>query len=57
MSTVQRIRCGNVNCYIVSEKDPAILVDTGKEKYLDAVVEACKPYKIKLIVLTPFRPR
>ena len=52
MSTVQRIKCGLVNCYIVSDGDSAILIDTGKKDYLDTVVEACKPYKIKLIVLT-----
>ena len=52
MSTVQRIKCGLVNCYIVSDGDSAILIDTGKKDNLDTVVEACKPYKIKLIVLT-----
>ena len=52
MSMVQRIKCGLVNCYIVSDGDSGILIDTGKKDYLDTVVEACKPYKIKLIVLT-----
>jgi len=52
MDMVQRIKCGNVNCYIVSNGASGILIDTGKEGYLDAVIEACKPYKIKLIVLT-----
>ena len=52
MSMVQRIKCGFVNCYIVSDGDSGILVDTGKKDNLDAVVKACKPYKIKLIVLT-----
>jgi len=36
----------------VSDGDSAILIDTGKKDNLDTVVEACKPYKIKLIVLT-----
>jgi glyoxylase-like metal-dependent hydrolase (beta-lactamase superfamily II) len=36
----------------VSDEDSGILVDTGKKDNLDAVVKACKPYKIKLIVLT-----
>jgi len=36
----------------VSDGDSGILIDTGKKDYLDTVVEACKPYKIKLIVLT-----
>ena len=52
MSMIQRIKCGNVNVYIVSEGDSAILVDTGKSGFLDTVFEACKPYRMKLIVLT-----
>ncbi|NLY44084.1 MAG: MBL fold metallo-hydrolase [Clostridiaceae bacterium] len=52
MIRVQRIKCGNGNCYVVSKGDSGILVDTGKKEYLDTVIEACKPYKIKLIVLT-----
>lgn len=52
MSTVQRIQCGFVNCYIVSDGVSGILIDTGTKEYLNTVVEACKPYKIKLIVLT-----
>ena len=38
MSTVQRIKCGLVNCYIVSDGDSAILIDTGKKDNLDTVV-------------------
>ncbi len=52
MSTVQRIQCGFVNCYIVSDGVSGILIDTGTKEYLNTVVEACKPYKINLIVLT-----
>lgn len=52
MSKVQRIKCGNGNCYIVTEGNTGILVDTGREKCLDAVIDACKSYTIKLIVLT-----
>ena len=49
---VKRIKCGNANCYLVSDGASGILIDTGKKKYLDVVIEACKPYKMKLIVLT-----
>ena len=49
---VHRIKCGNANCYIVSDGVSGILIDTGTSKYLDTVIEACKPYKIKFIVLT-----
>lgn len=55
MSSVHRIKCGNGNCYIVeSIKNPAnaILVDTGKREYVNRVLQMCKPYSIKLIVLT-----
>lgn len=52
MSRVQRIKCGNVNIYIVSDNDSAILIDTGKKEHLNTVIEACKSYQIKLIVLT-----
>ncbi len=52
MSKINRIKCGNGNCYIVWNEDSAILVDTGKREYADRVIEACKPYNIKLIVLT-----
>lgn len=52
---IHRIKCGNGNCYIVeSIKNPAnaVLVDTGKREYVNQVLQACKPYSIKLIVLT-----
>jgi len=52
VSMVQRIKCGLVNCYIVSDGDSGILIDTGNKGYLNTVIKACKPYKIKLIVLT-----
>lgn len=40
MSRVQRIKCGNVNIYIVSDNDSAILIDTGKKEHLNTVIEA-----------------
>ncbi len=52
MSEIHRISCGNVNCYIVSDSDSAILVDTGTEHYKNKVLEACKAYPVRLIVLT-----
>lgn len=52
MSRIHRIKCGNGNCYIVENGTNAILVDTGKKEYVNQVLEACKPYSIKLIVLT-----
>lgn len=52
MSEVHRIKCGNGNCYIIENGANAILVDTGKKEYVNRVLEACKPYSIKLLVLT-----
>lgn len=52
MSEVHRIKCGNGNCYIIENGSNAILVDTGKKGYLNQVLKACKPYSIKLLVLT-----
>lgn len=52
MSRIERIKCGNGNCYIVSNRDNAVLVDTHQKKYREKILNACKPYNIKLIVLT-----
>ncbi len=52
MSEVHRIKCGNVNCYIIENGTNAILVDTGKKEYINQVLKACKPYSIKLLILT-----
>ena len=52
MSEVHRIKCGNGNCYIVENGKDAILIDTGKKEYINRVIQACKAYRIRLIVLT-----
>lgn len=52
MSRIHRIKCGNGNCYIVENGTAGILVDTGKREYLNQVMEACKAYLVRLIVLT-----
>lgn len=49
---VQRICCGNVNCYLVSHGKNAILVDTGMEKYRQKVLDACRAYNLQLLILT-----
>ena len=51
MNQVHRIKCGNGNCYIIENGTGGVLVDTGKREYFDKVLEACKRYKVKLIVL------
>lgn len=52
MSEVHRIKCGNVNCYIVENGTNGILVDTGKKEFARQVIESCRFYNVKLIVLT-----
>lgn len=52
MDKIHRIKCGNVNCHIVENGTSGILVDTGKKEYIDKVRAACRPYDIRLIVLT-----
>ncbi len=52
MSEIHRIKCGNGNCYIIENGVDGILVDTGKREYVNRVIEACKSYHVKLIVLT-----
>lgn len=52
MSSIHRIKCGNGNCYIIENGTDGILVDTGKREFADQVMEACKAYHVKLIVLT-----
>lgn len=52
MSEIHRIKCGNCNCYIVENRKCGILVDTGKREFADRVIEACRSYRVGLIVLT-----
>ena len=33
MSAIQRIACGQVNCYLVTEKEDSISIDTAQSKY------------------------
>ncbi len=52
MVKIQRIKCGNGNCYIIEENENAILVDTARPKYRDKVLSACCKANIRLIILT-----
>lgn len=52
MSQIHRIKCGNGNCYIIENGTNGILVDTGKKEYIAKVIEQCRAYHVKLIVLT-----
>lgn len=52
MVKIHRIAGGNVNCYIVADNDKAILIDTGRKKYRDKILEKCREFHVGLIVLT-----
>ncbi len=52
MVKIHRIASGNVNCYIVAVNDKAILIDTGRKKYREKILERCKKFHVSLIVLT-----
>lgn len=52
MVKIHRIASGNVNCYIVADNDNAILIDTGRKKYREKILEKCKEFHVNLIVLT-----
>ena len=52
MVDIHRIASGNVNCYIVVDKDRAILIDTGRKRYREKILEKCEEFHVSLIVLT-----
>ena len=52
MHKVHHIKCKTDNCYIVENGESAILVDTGSALGYDLVLNECKKYNLKLIVLT-----
>lgn len=49
---VRRIRCGSGNCYLVSNGGDAVLVDTARKKHRNKILRACRPFRVRLIVLT-----
>lgn len=52
MADIHRIVSGNVNCYIVADNGRAILIDTGRTKYREKILEKCKEFHVSLIILT-----
>lgn len=52
MSKIDRIKCGNGNCYIVSNGESTVLIDTCKTEFRDKILNICKLYSVRLIVLT-----
>lgn len=52
MTKIERIACGNGNCFLIYENNNAILVDTCRAKYRKKILDKCKNAGVKLIVLT-----
>lgn len=52
MENILRIPCGSGNCYLVSHGENAILVDTCRKKHRQKILDACKPFRVRLLVLT-----
>lgn len=49
---IKHIKAGTDNCYIVSEGDNAVLVDTGSARSYDKILSEISGYNIRLILLT-----
>ena len=52
MVQIKQIKCKTDNCYIVTDGNDAILVDTASAEGYDQVLTECSKYNMKLIVLT-----
>ncbi len=58
---VKRIRCGNVNCWLVSGSktlptNGSVLVDTGRKEDFPKLEQLCRENRVKLILLTHGHP-
>lgn len=52
MIKIYRIKCGNVNCYIIEENGKAILVDTARTKHREKILKVCQKVNVQGIILT-----
>ena len=52
LNRIERIKCGNGNCFLIRGDSTGILIDTGRTKYREKILEACKDIEISLIILT-----
>ena len=50
---VEQIKCGiAANCYILSQGESAVLIDTGTAQYRDSILTKCREKNVGLILLT-----
>ena len=52
MSHIERIKCGNGNCHLITDGESAVLVDTGRIQFRDKILKKCRAKNVRLIVLT-----
>lgn len=52
MDSIEIIKCGIVNCYLIKGKEKSILVDTALYKYRNYIYNKIKDFNISLIILT-----
>ena len=50
--TIQQLKGGTDNCYLVTDGTNAVLVDTSSGESREMVMDACSKYDLKLVVLT-----
>lgn len=56
MVRLKIIKCGGVNCYLLSQNGSSILIDTATFKYREKILDICRKYNVRLIVLTHGHP-
>ena len=49
MELIKRIKGGGSNCYLITNKDKSILIDTGRKNKKKSILKACEGYNITLI--------
>lgn len=52
MVQITKINGGGSNCYLISENNSSILVDTGRKMKREFILNICKNANVKLIILT-----
>ena len=52
MAEITKLNGGGSNCYLVTENNSSILIDTGMKRKRESILKACSNKNVKLIVLT-----
>jgi glyoxylase-like metal-dependent hydrolase (beta-lactamase superfamily II) len=49
---IERIKCGNGNCFLIYGNGGSILVDTSRTQYREDILARCRDADVRLILLT-----